>query len=329
MSDCLVVGGGVIGMMTARSLALAGAKVTLLDQQLCAQESSWAGGGIISPLYPWKYDDLTNELSIASQTVYEQLCTQIFEDTGLDPQYLKSGLLMMDEYNLPEAKAWMQAYGLHHKHHPQGALFTDIGQVRNPRLLKALKTDIVNKGVKIVEQTKVGQLLIDNHRTIGVKTMQKNYLSDHVVVCSGAWSSQWLALKEEIYPIKGQMIVLKSDPSIVEHIVLDKGRYIIPRKDGRILVGSTMEDVGFDRSTDNETRQSLHDFASTHFELLSKSKVEHHWSGFRPASKSGKVMLGKHTGFDNVYLNTGHFRNGLNMAPESAKRITQLITHET
>jgi len=104
MSDCLVIGGGVIGMMTARSLALAGAKVTLLDQQQCAQESSWAGGGIISPLYPWKYDDLTNELSIASQVVYEQLCDQILEDTGLDPEYLKSGLLMMDEFNTSEAK---------------------------------------------------------------------------------------------------------------------------------------------------------------------------------------------------------------------------------
>ena len=328
MSDCLVIGGGVIGMMTARSLALAGAKVTLLDQQQCAQESSWAGGGIISPLYPWKYDDLTNELSIASQVVYEQLCDQILEDTGLDPEYLKSGLLMMDEFNTPEAKIWMQKYRLDYQPHARGVLFADIAQVRNPRLLKALKADIINKGVTIIEQTRVEGLLSSNGYATGVKTNQQDYLSDYIVVCSGAWSSEWLSLKERVFPMKGQMIVLKSDPSVVTNIVLDQGRYIIPRKDGRILVGSTMQNVGFDRSTDEQTRQDLHDFASQRFEVLAKSKVECHWSGFRPASKSSKVMLGRYDQFNNVYLNTGHFRNGLNMAPESAKRITQLITHE-
>lgn len=328
MSDCLVIGGGVIGMMTARTLTLAGVSVTLLDQSQCAQESSWAGGGIISPLYPWQYDDLTNELSIASQQVYEQLCAQIHEDTGLDPQYLKSGLLMMDEFDTPEAKAWMQKYNLTYQSHPQGALFANIAQVRNPRLLKALKADIVNKGVNIVEHTKVEGLLAKDDHAIGVKTNQKNYAADHIVVCSGAWSSEWLSLTEEIFPMKGQMIVLKSETSIVKHIVLDQGRYIIPRKDGRILVGSTMQNVGFDRSVDGQTCEALHEFASQRFETLAKAEVEHHWSGFRPASKSSKVMLGRYAQFDNVYLNTGHFRNGLNMAPESAKRITQLITHE-
>ena len=328
MSDCLIVGGGIIGMMSARSLALSGAKVTLLDQSKCAQESSWAGGGIITPLYPWKYDKLTNELSQASQLVYEQLCVQIFEDTGLDPQYLKSGLLMMDEFDTVEAKSWMQEHQLNYQVHEDGALFEHVAQVRNPRLLKALKADVISKGVTIIEQTKVEQLLVRNNQSLGVKTPYKNYLSDSVVVCSGAWSSQWLELTQEVFPVKGQMIVLKSDPGMVNHIILDQGRYIIPRKDGRILVGSTMQNVGFDRSIDEQTRQSLHEFASKRFSSLAKAKVEHHWSGFRPASKSSKVLLGKYANFDSVYLNTGHFRNGLNMAPESAKRITQLITNE-
>ncbi|WPE18612.1 NAD(P)/FAD-dependent oxidoreductase [Candidatus Thioglobus autotrophicus] len=329
MSDCLIIGGGVIGMMSARALVLSGAKVTLLDQGVCGQESSWAGGGIISPLYPWKYDDLTNELSLASQAVYEQLCAQILEDTGLDPEYLKSGLLMMDEYDSNVASAWLMRYGLDYQTHEKGGLFTNIAQVRNPRLIKALKADILSKGVKIVENTQVESLLLSHDKVRGVNTSQQAYLSDHVVVCSGAWSSQWLDLKEEIFPMKGQMIVLKSKPGVVEHIMLDQGRYIIPRQDGRILVGSTMQNVGFDRTTDPQTQQSLQTFAVQRFPDLKRAAIEHHWSGFRPASKSGKVMLGRHAEFDNVYLNTGHFRNGLNMAPESAKRITQLITHET
>jgi glycine oxidase len=328
MSDCLIIGGGVIGMMSARALTLAGASVVLIDQQACGQESSWAGGGIISPLYPWQYDDLTNELSFASQAVYEQLCAQIFADTGLNPQYLKSGLLMMDEFDSTTAKTWLQRYGITYQTHQQGALFPNIAQVRNPRLLKALKADIINKGVQIIEQTKVEKLHLKNHQVLGVESKNKVYLADFVVVCSGAWSSQWLNLTEEIFPIKGQMIVLKSKPNTVKHIILDKGRYIIPRQDGRILVGSSMQNVGFDRSVDEQTRQTLLDFALKRVELPKNVKIEHHWAGFRPASKSAKVMLGKHAQFDNVFLNTGHFRNGLNMAPESAKRITQLITNE-
>jgi glycine oxidase len=328
MSDCLIIGGGVIGMMSARTLALSGAKVTLLDQGVCGQESSWAGGGIISPLYPWKYDDLTNELSLASQAVYADLCAQILEDTGLDPQYLQSGLLMMDEYDSDVASTWLERYGLTYQIYEKGALFTNIAQVRNPRLIKALKADILSKGVKIVENTQVESLLLSHDKVIGVNANQQKYLADHVVVCSGAWSSQWLALTEEIFPMKGQMIVLKSKPEVVEHIVLDQGRYIIPRKDGRILVGSTMQDVGFNRTTDLQTQQLLHTFAMQRFPDLEYADIEHHWSGFRPASKSGKVMLGRHAEFDNVYLNTGHFRNGLNMAPESAKRIEKMINYE-
>ncbi|MEJ6558415.1 MAG: FAD-dependent oxidoreductase [Candidatus Thioglobus sp.] len=272
---------------------------------------------------------MTNELSLASQVVYEQLCAQILEDTGLDPQYLKSGLLMMDEYDSDEAIAWMKSYGLKYQSHQQGALFSEIAQVRNPRLLKALKADIINKGVKIIEHVKIEKLLIKNDKALGVVSSNKTYLADCVLACSGAWSSQWLDLKEEIFPMKGQMIVLKSKPDTVENIVLDQGRYIIPRQDGRILVGSTMQNVGFDRSTDDQTRKALHEFASQRFGSLANAQVEHHWSGFRPASKSAKVMLGKHAKFDNVFLNTGHFRNGINMAPESAKRITQLINHES
>ncbi len=325
MSDCLVIGGGVIGMMSARILVMAGASVTLLDQRECGKESSWAGGGIISPLYPWHYDDLTNELSFASQAVYADLCLQIFEDTGIDAQYLKSGLLMLDEHDSPLAVQWMNKYNTNYQYHADGALFSNIAQVRNPRLLQALKVDILNKGVNIIEHAQANDLLIKDNQVIGVKTKDKDYFAQDVVVCSGAWSSKWLRLADEVFPMKGQMIVLKSTKGVVEHIVLDQGRYIIPRADGRILVGSTMENVGFDSCTDIGVQKSLHEFSHQRFPALLNAKIEYHWSGFRPASVSGKVILGKHEQFEHLFINTGHFRNGLNMAPASADRIKQMI----
>jgi glycine oxidase len=325
MSDCIVIGGGIIGMMSARMLTIAGASVTLLDRRECGKESSWAGGGIISPLYPWHYDDLTNDLSFESQAVYESLCDDLFRSSGVDPQYQKSGLLMMDEFDTVEAKIWMKRYQINYQNHTDGALFSHVASVRNPRLLQALKVDIIQKGVKIVEHTQVENLIIKDDKVLGVRTSKGDFLSDKVVACAGAWSEQLLTLKDEIFPMKGQMIVLKAQADEIPHIILDQGRYIIPRADGKILVGSTMEEVGFNRDVDLPTRQSLHEFAWQHVPALKNAEIEHHWSGFRPASRSGKVIVAKDEKYQNLFINTGHFRNGLNMAPASASKITELV----
>ncbi len=325
MSDCLIIGGGAIGMMSARTLALAGMNVTLIDQRECARESSWAGGGIISPLYPWQYDDLTNQLSFESQAVYQDLCTQLREDTGIDPQYRKTGLLMMDEYDSPQAQAWMAKRDITYQLCDKGALFAHVAQVRNPRLLQALQADIKAKGVRIIENLKVNNVLTKDENVLGVNTENGNYYAEHVVVCAGAWSSQVLNLTQAIFPIKGQMIVLKAPINTLEHIILDQGKYIIPRADGRILIGSSMEDVGFDKSIDEQTKYSLRDFALGHLPSLATAEIEHHWSGFRPANKSGTPMIERHQDYKNLFINTGHFRNGLNMAPASADKIKGLI----
>lgn len=324
MSDCLIIGGGVIGMMSARTLAISGAKVTLIEQNECGKESSWAGGGIISPLYPWLYSDLVNKLSIKSQAVYADLCAELFENTGIDTEYVRSGLLMMDEYDTADATSWMGKHKINTQPHPRGALFANIAQVRNPRLLEALKADIVKRGVEIVEYAKVDNLIIENNTVQGAATKNQDYLSNNIVVCSGAWSSLLLDNQYEIFPIKGQMIVIKAKVDTIEHIVLDQGRYLIPRKDGRILIGSTTEDVGFDKTLDDQVGADLLEFASARFPTLQDASIEHHWAGFRPASKSD-VIVEKHQRLENLYINTGHFRNGLNMAPESANRIRELV----
>lgn len=327
MSDCLVIGGGVIGMMSARALAMSGAKVVLLDQRECGKESSWAGGGIISPLYPWHYDELTNVLSFESQAVYEQLCEDLYSASGIDPEYQKTGLLMMDEFDTPDAKTWMQDYRISYQSHTKGALFTHVASLRNPRLLQALKADIINQGVRIIEHTEVSRVLIKAKKVLGAHTAKGDFFADNTIICAGAWSGQLLG-SSDVFPIKGQMIVLKAQVGDVKHIILDHGRYIIPRADGKILVGSTMEKVGFNRAVDRVTKDSLYKFAWQHVPALKNTKIIHHWSGFRPASQSASVVLGRDKQYDNLFLNTGHFRNGLNMAPESAKRIKDLIIYE-
>ena len=325
MSDCLVIGGGVIGMMSARFLALAGAKVTLLDQRECGKESSWAGGGIVSPLYPWHYDDLTNELSFESQALYQNLCQELFESSGIDPEYLHSGLLMVDQFDTPEAKAWMKRYQVDYQTHEKGALFNKIASVRNPRLLQALKADIINHGVNIIENTSVQELITKNNKVLGVRTKVRDFFANNVVLSAGAWSSQLRQLSETVFPMKGQMIIFKPSQVKLKPIILDQGRYIVPRADGKILAGSTMEDVGFDRTLDESTKQSLYEFACEHLPMLEGVEIEKQWSGFRPATRSSGVIIGRDKHYQNLFINTGHFRNGINMAPASAIRITNLI----
>ncbi len=325
MSDCLVIGGGVIGMMSARALAILGANVTLLDQRECGKESSWAGGGIISPLYPWHYDDSINQLSFESQAVYEALCDDLHSVSGIDPEYQKTGLLMMDEFQTQQAKSWMQNYQIDYQSHPQGALFTHVASVRNPRLLQALKADLIHKGVNIIESAKVDKLITQSTTVLGLRSAQGDFFADAIIACMGAWSSKLLDLENDIFPIKGQMIVLQAQVDEVKHIILDKGRYIIPRADGKILIGSTMENVGFNRDVNQSTKTHLYEFAWRHVPTLKNAKIIHHWSGFRPASQSGSVVISKDKKYNNLFVNTGHFRNGLNMAPASADKIAKLV----
>lgn len=326
MSDCLIIGGGVIGMMSARALAAMGANVTVLDSQECGKESSWAGGGIISPIYPWLYSDLVNELSLTSQTVYAKLCEDLLESTGIDPEYIRCGLIMMDNYDTPKAQHWIKKHKINIESHTQGMLFTDIAQVRNPRLLKALKIDILNAGVKIVEHSEVKELMIKNNTVFGAKTLHKNYYSDKTILCNGAWGASLLN-NTEIFPIKGQMIVIKAKADTISHIIVDQGRYLIPRKDGNILIGSTMENVGFDRRIEQQVGAELLAFATKRFPQLNNAKIQHHWAGFRPVSRTG-VIIKKHCELAHLFINIGHFRNGLNMAPESANRIVKLINYD-
>ncbi len=325
MPDCIVIGGGVIGMMTARELTLKGIEVTLLEKGTCGKESSWAGGGIISPLYPWEYSDEVNSFSFASQEVYEGLCHELLDSTGIDPEFYRCGLLMLDQFEQDNAKTWLKKYQVSYQDIDDKALFENIAQIRNPRLVKALKKDIELRGVKVIENANVSDLLIDADAIKGVKYNEVSLYSENVVLSAGAWSGEFAQTPKEVFPMKGQMIVIQAKPKEVEHIILGEGRYIIPRRDGNVVVGSTMQEVGFDRSTEDIIRDELYDFAIKYQPQLSKYPVKYHWSGFRPATRDNEVIVKKSDEIEGLYFNTGHFRNGLNMAPACAKKIANLI----
>jgi glycine oxidase len=344
MEHVLIVGGGAIGMLTARELCTSGVRVTVLERQAVARESSWAGGGIISPLYPWRYLDSVTRLATFSQAVYPELVRQLLEDTGIDPEYEPSGMLVVAPEEESDALAWggrlarrverVDTATCHTlepamARAPASALWLpDVGQVRNPRLTRALRTDIERRGVRLLEHTPMTGLLTADDRIRGAQTADGALEADAVVVCAGAWTHDLLAQftsVPDVRPVRGQMLLFHGQPGAVHRIVLEENRYLIPRRDGRVLFGSTLEETGFDKSTTSEAREELYQLATERFPVLARFPVERHWAGLRPGSPAGVPYIARHPQFSNLYVNAGHFRNGIVLGPASARLLADLL----
>ncbi|MCG6968836.1 MAG: glycine oxidase ThiO [Gammaproteobacteria bacterium] len=347
MIDHLVIGGGISGLLTAYYLNQAGKRVCLLERGLVGRESSWAGGGIISPLYPWRYPQAVTQLVQWSQQEFPQLTEVLDAATRLDSELLQSGMLILDE---PDEKAALQWGADTHsaisvigaaqvaslepalQEHPEHTLWMpDIYQVRNPRLVKALREYLLKNGVLIQENTEVTAILREHGQVTGVKTEQTEFKSAQVAVTCGAWSpGLWPSAEKPlpVKPIRGQMLMINSRPGLIKRIVLRDNHYVIPRNDGRILVGSTMEDVGFDKTTTQYAHDLLLKFAYDLMPILQDFKVERQWAGLRPGTPDNIPRIMQHTDIKGLFINAGHFRNGVVTAPASAKLLVNLMLNE-
>lgn len=320
ISEYLIIGAGVAGLATAQRLLLQGASVTIVERGAVGRESSWAGGGILSPLCPWDYPDEVTRLTSLGAALYPQWATDLHAATGIDPEYEVSGMLVLPPFDHSLARQWCEAHGVRLEEKDESLLLPDVAQVRNPRLVQALRKHVEMLGGHIVEQCEVQGISTDGGRVEALFTSGGEISADRYIVTAGAWSKQLLgayALQLDIKPMRGQMLLFKFAQPPLRHILLQGGMYLIPRRDGHLLVGSTMEDVGFDTSTTVEARDSLWQRAQLLLPALRDMPLVQHWSGLRPASPRNIPTIGRHPQLDNLYLNSGHFRYGVTMAPAS------------
>lgn len=334
-----------MGLLSANMLAMAGEEVLLLDRQGVGTESSWAGGGIVSPLYPWRYGAAVTALAHWSQDFYPGLGEQLLAATGIDPEVHVTGLYWLDLDDEAEALAWAAREGrvlraveiaeVHARVPALGAGFAraihmpGVANVRNPRLVKALRAALLAMPkVQLREQCAVSGFIQEGGRIRGVTTADGEIRAERVVLAAGAWSGELLkslGIDLPVQPVKGQMILYKCAADFLPSMVLAGGRYAIPRRDGHILVGSTLEHAGFDKTPTEVALASLKDSAETLLPALKEAEVVGHWAGLRPGSPEGIPFIGEVPSYPGLWLNCGHYRNGLVLAPASCRLLADLL----
>lgn len=342
--DCIVVGGGLLGMLSAHALSGEGLSVAILERGEAGREASWAGGGILSPLIPWQYPDSVSELVAWSQRRYPLLVEDLHTQTGIDPEWVKSGLLILNTTLDPGIREWASNFNCRiqtldpaqvRQYEPEvvqavadSVLLPDVAQIRNPLLCTALARSIRQQGVALHEYTEVTGLDIRSNRVRGVQTNRGDFSAECVVIASGAWSSlvmQGAGLTLAVEPVRGQMIMYETSPGLLRHITLQGDHYLIPRQNGLVLVGSTLEYAGYNKITTEDARETLIEKAVNLVPALAACRVIKHWAGLRPGTATGVPYIGEHPQIQGLYLNTGHFRNGVVMAPGSAQLLVDCI----
>ena len=348
----IVVGGGIVGCLTALALRDKGCRVTIVERNVIAAqtsgESSWAGAGILFPLLPWMYKDEVNQLAMAGAALYPALCERLTAATGIDPEYTVSGMQIKLPFDEAAAIDWCEKYQISMQLAKGVALhLPTVAQVRPPNLLQALRAMLIQQNVTLLENTQLEPLkndgkiaregIIDGwkatiHGGSGDAKMM-TLKSDAFVVTSGAWSFDLLkdtSAGLDIKPMRGQILLFdtKNLPAteLPKQIIYQNGFYLVPRRDGLLLAGSTLEDVGFNTETTENMRQQLLEKAQKIMPSLKQASAIKHWCGLRPGTPDNLPTIAQHPSIKNLYLNTGHFRYGLTMAPASAARISELIT---
>lgn len=331
-SDLVIIGGGIIGLYSAYLLTQRGVNLTIIERGSLGHESSWVAGGILAPLLPWHYDSQVFYLTTNSAKSYQQLSQKLHHDTGIDIEFWNCGLTVYDFLD-ETITTWCTHNNLRiHSSTPSQQQFhlPDIAQVRTPRLISALVKYLTENNVTLLTHTSASQLLLQNNRIIGVDTSAGRIKTDKVLCANGAWLSELSTSNPNISlpsvkPVKGQLVAIQAQPGLLKTIKYKNGLYIIPRKDGLIISGSTLENTGYDKSTTLSARQELYNSAISMIPELRDFPISHQWAGLRPATMNNIPTIGPHQTIRGLYLNCGHFRYGVAMAPTSAEIITQWI----
>jgi glycine oxidase len=355
MVDVLIVGAGAVGLSLAYELSAHGLRVRVVDRDEPGRQASWAGAGILPAAASRDTArDAYAALCGLSHQLHPQWAAALAEQTGLDTGYrpcggihvargageaaaldasieqlgqegIRAEPLTLDA--LRELEPAVQPPG-----HPASIraahLVPDEAQLRNPRHLKALIAASQKRGVEITGQVDVHELRIVDARVSAIESSAGLLQADRICITTGAWTRRFLAevgIQLHIRPWRGQIALLAGQAGLFRRILSEGPRYLVPRDDGLVVCGSTVEDVGFDNGTTPEAISDLVQFAVDLVPALQSARLERTWAGLRPGTGDGLPFLGPVPGVDNLWVAAGHFRSGLFLSPGTAVVMSQLI----
>jgi len=343
-SDVVVLGAGVVGLMSAVDLAREGLSVTVVERRARGREASRAAGGILSALRPWSLVPELAALSDESEARYPAITRELKDATGIDPEWRRSGMLIVDSDQTVPARLWSNVTGKRVEILDVNASVTlepavrpgstpairlaDVAQIRNPRLMDGLGRLAELHGVRFVEYAGACGLFVRHGRCDGVITDQGVVRGDRVILSAGAWSGALLArvgIECPVAPMRGQMIWYRVPRGTVEHIVIRDSYYLIPRGDGVLVVGSTAEEPGYSKVTASEMTRQLHYAAAEIVPQLDRTPVRGQWSGLKPWCPDGLPYIGAAPGVERLFMCVGHYRNGMALAPASARLLVDIL----
>ena len=347
-----IIGAGISGLMSTLELVEQGCSVIIFDQQHAGQAASWAGGGILSPMYPWRYPYAVNQLAQYGKALYKEWNEKLKPVSGIDFEIHESGLLMFDESDFDRGLNYAQQFQQPmqqcehlsqsqlqhvnpriHAKFQQALYFSQIANIRNPRLLQSIIQYLKqHPRVEFIEYCPIKQFNLLNGQVQSIRSQNNTlYFADQFVISTGAWSQHWseqLQLDIPVQPIHGQMLLFKTPKNWLPSICMNNVMYLIPRIDGHVVCGSSMQNCGFDTTLHKATTHNILAACLEMVPELAAFPIVKQWAGLRPSSPTGVPYIGKIPKLDNVWANFGHFRNGLCMGPASARLLRQLMLQQ-
>jgi glycine oxidase len=340
--EVLVVGGGIIGLTTAYFLARDGVHVRIVDRSDLGQEASWAGAGIIPPGNPAAARTPFDRLRALGDGLFATLSAELAELTGIDNGYRRCGGLelwhpatpseewhgegvrteLLDEAEVRRLEPHLAA-GLGRAVH-----LPDMAQVRNPRHIKALIAACQFKGVELTPGCAVHGFVVEGDRIEGVKTSAGILRGNKIVLATGAWTDpllEPLGWRPGIEPVRGQIALLRPGQQLFQRVIVRGSRYLVPRPDGRVLIGSTEENAGYDKRTTATAIHDLLELAISIVPALGSAPLERSWAGLRPGSPDGLPFLGWLPGVANLFVAAGHFRSGIQLSTGTGLLLRDLL----
>lgn len=347
--DVIIVGGGVIGSSIAFYLSEQGKKVLLLEKNKLASKATSAAAGMIGAQSELEENNPLFQFARKSREMFPNLAEKLKERSGIDIEFVTNGILKVAETdeevsNLQGiissqkedsqkadwiSQAEMSLLEPSLSKHIKGAMYIpNDGNVSAYSFSKALAVSATKLGTSVLEHTEVNGFIKEKSKIIGVKTTVGSFYANETIVAGGAWSEQLvseLGVRLDTYPVKGECFSVRTKVNPIKRTIFSKNCYIVPKSGNRLIIGATERAHTFDETVSLQGISKLMNVAINYIPTLREAKWEKAWAGIRPQTSDGLPYLGRHPQYQGLSIATGHYRNGILLAPITGWLMAELI----